>query len=122
MSTNTKSTQHFGSIASYVAGLVLSLITTLCSYLVVTSHLVEGNALLVSVLIFAFTQLIVQLLFFLHLAQESRPRWNLVFFVATVGMMLIVVLGSIWIMDHLNHNMMPTQMDQYLIRDEGMTK
>jgi hypothetical protein len=34
----------------------------------------------------------------------------------------MVVVGSIWIMHHLNYNMMPTQMDSFLIQDEGFGK
>lgn len=123
MSTEHKQPQQdFGSITPYVIGFFLSLVITLCSYFVVVNHIVENVILITVVLILAFSQLIVQLLFFLHLGQEKKPRWNLIFFVATVGMMLLVVIGSIWIIHHLNYNMMPQQMDKVLIRDEGMKK
>lgn len=123
MSTETtKLTKDFGSITPYVTGFLLSLATTLASYMLVTSHIFDNTILLIVVLFLAFLQLIVQLLFFLHLGQEKQPRWNLYFFVATVGMMLLVIIGSIWIMDHLNYNMMPQQMDKMIILDEGIKK
>ena len=113
---------HFGSINSYILGFVLSLLTTLGSYFLVTSNILENSFLITAVLTLAVAQLIVQLFFFLHLGQEKKPHWQLMFFIATVGIILLVVVGSIWIMHHLNYNMMPTQMDQFLLKDEGMQK
>jgi cytochrome o ubiquinol oxidase operon protein cyoD len=72
------------------------------------------------VLSFAVMQLFVQLIFFLHLGFEKGPKWNLVFFVSTVGIILIIVLGTLWIMYHLNYNMMPKQMEEYLLWKEGI--
>lgn len=123
MSTeNNHTSNNFGSITPYVIGFLLSIVITLISYIVVTNHIVENTMLIVVILSLAMLQLIVQLLFFLHLGQEEKPRWNLIFFVATVGMMLLVIIGSIWIMDHLNYNMMPQQMNKVLLQDEGMQK
>ena len=67
----------------------------------------------------ALVQLVVQLIFFLHLLNESKPRWNLIFFISTIGIILIVVVGSVWIMNHLNYNMMPMQMNKYIQSQDG---
>lgn len=110
----------FGSSRPYILGFVLSLILTVGSYFLVSEH-VFSNAVLVPVLIsLALIQLGVQLFCFLHLGQEKKPRWNLIFFVTTVGIIFIVVVGSIWIMHHLNYNMTPRGMDSYIMQDEGV--
>ena len=47
----------------------------------------------------------VQLVFFLHLDEESGPRYKLAAFGFMALILLIVVVGSLWIMQHLNYNM-----------------
>jgi cytochrome o ubiquinol oxidase operon protein cyoD len=79
----------------------------------------SGSMLLTAIFTFAFLQLFVQLYFFLHLGQEEKPAWNLVFFIATVGVIFIVVAGSVWIMNHLNYNMTPQQMLHYVQNEQG---
>lgn len=121
MSTNNKPSQsnHYGSITPLVIGFVLSVLLTLGSYFLVEQNLFP-QWILGSVLTLAMIQLIVQLVFFLHLSQEKAPRWQLIFFLATVSIILLVVLGSLWIMHHLNYNMMPEHMEEFLIQDEGI--
>lgn len=104
----------------YIIGFVASLILTISAYLLTVSHAVTGMAFIVLIMMLAITQLLVQLFCFLHLGQESRPRWNLIFFIATVGVILTVVIGSIWIMNHLNYNMTPKQMRTYIQSQDGI--
>ena len=110
-----------GTLSSYVTGLVLSVILTLGSYFLVTSIGAHWShtTLIVVVLTLALIQLFVQLVFFLHLLHESKPRWNLMFLVAFFSTVLLVVVASIWIMQHLNHNMMPADVMQYVQDQQG---
>ena len=105
----------------YAAGFIFSMALTIMAYHLVVYHLLPAMILLVTILVLAFVQLAVQLIFFLHLNQEKRPRWNLVMFITTFGLILIVVVGSIWIMNHLNYNMMssPQQIEQYTQSQDG---
>jgi cytochrome o ubiquinol oxidase subunit IV len=113
------------TIKSYILGFVLSLILTLSAYFITSMHInsdfgVISQQILIPIIIgIAILQLIVQLIFFLHLTHESKPRWNLVFFVSTIGIILIVIVGSIWIINHLNYNMNPQQVDQYIQSQDG---
>jgi cytochrome o ubiquinol oxidase operon protein cyoD len=109
------------AMSSYIIGFVASLILTIAAYLLVTQQFLQNGALVFILLVFAFVQLIVQLLFFLHLGRESKPRWQLYFLISTVGVIVLVVAGSIWIMHHLNY-MTPMQMDKAIIKDEGIHK
>lgn len=92
-------------ITSFTIGFTLSLILTLAAYLAVVDDIFSGWVLLTVILIIAVIQFAVQLIFFLSLGQEAKPRWKLVIFVSTLGLVLIIMLGSLWIMNHLNYNM-----------------
>ena len=114
-----KGARH-GTIESYVVGFLVSLILTVGAYLVVEKHLLVGNLLILTVLGFAIAQFLVQVIFFLHLNREARPRWKSKAFMFTFMTVIIIVAGSLWIMNHLNYNMMPTEMDSFILHDEGM--
>ncbi|HEX7041737.1 MAG TPA: cytochrome o ubiquinol oxidase subunit IV [Patescibacteria group bacterium] len=107
-------------ISTYVLGFLMSVILTLLAYfLAVTKTSFDSFILIVIFMVLALIQLIVQLVFFLHMANESRPRWNLLFFMTTLGGILILIVGSIWIMYHLNYNMTPQQINNYVESQDG---
>jgi cytochrome o ubiquinol oxidase operon protein cyoD len=116
-----------GNTASYVAGFVLSLLLTLTAYWLVLQHknshqpLFSHRFLIITIVVLAITQLFVQLVFFLHLDSESKPRWNLLVASFAAIVVLILVLGSLWIMNNLNYHMdSPAQTDKNIIQDEGV--
>lgn len=119
-----------GTYAGYVAGFVTSVLLTLTAFYLVYQHKhsaapIFSHKYLMGALVFlALVQLFVQLIFFLHLDRESSPFWNLQIAILAAGTVLIVVIGSIWIMNNLNYNMMersPQQTDQSIIKEEGVT-
>lgn len=93
-----------------VIGFVASLIFTLTAFLIVGRPeffpMGMGTAVIV-LLILAVLQAVVQCICFLHVLGEKGPRWNLLILISTIGMVLVIVVFSIWIMNHLNYNMMP---------------
>jgi cytochrome o ubiquinol oxidase operon protein cyoD len=110
-----------GSLASYATGFVLSVVFTLAAYLLVTKHLLSGWGIVGAILALGIIQLLVQLLFFLHLSRESKPRWNLTIFVFMSIVLLIIVIGSLWIMHNLNYNMMSSHdTDNYIQKEENI--
>jgi cytochrome o ubiquinol oxidase subunit IV len=110
-----------GSYLSYSIGFLTSLELTLGAYLLVIHHSFTSGRLILAIIGLAIAQLLVQLVFFLHLGRESKPRWNLVVFSFALIVVLIVVIGSLWIMNHLNyHNMTPQQTNTFIIKDEGI--
>jgi cytochrome o ubiquinol oxidase subunit IV len=108
------------TLRSYIIGFVLSLVFTLIPYYLVVEKSITGNVLLGTILGFAVLQLLVQVIFFLHLGREKNPRWQTGFLVAAVGAVFVVVGGSLWITSHLNHNMHPADMKQLLVDDEAI--
>lgn len=105
---------------SYVTGFILSLVFTFIPYYLVVNQTVPGTMLLATILGFAVLQLVVQVTFFLHLGRGPKPNWNLFFFIATVSIILVVVGGSIMIMNNLYKNMMPSDQTKKLTNDEGI--
>jgi len=113
-----------GSLLSYVSGFVLSLVLTFIAYYLVDQHVHSGHEtfshgfLYGTIIVLAVVQLVVQLVFFLHLGRDSRPHWNLIVFTYAALLLVIIVVGSLWVMAHLNYNMMqmpPTQVDTYML-------
>lgn len=96
----------------YIIGFIDSVVLTLLSYGLVTGKLVSGTLAVAVIIVLAMAQLIVQLVFFLHLGQEERPRWKFWAFCAMSVVLLIVVVGSLWIMKNLNYNMMRMSPDE----------
>lgn len=125
MSSKIVVSQHeggSGSIRSYSIGFGLSLVLTLAAYLLASRHASGGWALVITLAALAVTQLTVQLIFFLHLGRESKPRWNLTVFAFALMVVVILVFGSLWIMKNLNyaHDNIPVDAtDQQIIKDEG---
>lgn len=116
--TGTKLKHEHGTTRSYVVGFLLSLVLTLVAYCLVVGHAMSGNALVATILGFAMLQMVVQIVFFLHLGREPKPHWNLAFFVATVGLIVVVVGGSIVIMHNLHYNMSPMDTSKSIVEDE----
>lgn len=110
-----------GNLKSYITGFITSIVLTLAAYFVVIRPTIFGSAstTLIVILGFAVLQLIVQLIFFLHLAQQPGRRWKLTVFFSTLALVLLIIVGSIWIMEHLNYNMTPEQQVQYINDQQG---
>lgn len=110
---------HPGNLKSYVTGFILSIVLTVIPYFLVTQKLLEGALLVTIIVTIAFVQLTVQLVFFLHMRHEAKPRLNLIMFISFFSIILVVVVASIWIMTHLNYNMNMMQMENVMENGEG---
>ena len=111
---------------AYLLGFILSLLLTLSAYQLVEHHIrshhisPSDDVSVFVLLVLALIQFFVQMVLFLHLGREKKPRWNLMAFGFMTTVVLILVLGSLWIMNHLNYHMMsPQQTNTYIINDEG---
>jgi cytochrome o ubiquinol oxidase operon protein cyoD len=100
-------TEH-GTFKAYVLGFILSILLTVAAYLVVAEQLLAGWTLVFAIIGLAIAQMFVQLLLFLHLGKESKPRWNLLIFLFMALVVVILVFGSLWIMYNLNYRVMAT--------------
>ncbi len=95
-----------GTLKSYLYGFVLSLLLTGLSFFLVFSKSIQGSVLIYSLAILALVQAIIQLIFFLHVGQEAKPRWESLSFWFMILILLIIVVGSLWIMYDLDDRVM----------------
>lgn len=99
-----------GSLKSYAIGFVISVALTLASFGAVMSGLVPRESRLGALVVLCVAQLLIQLVYFLHLGAGKRQRENTGVFVCTALLIAIVVAGSLWVMHNANENMMPMHM------------
>ncbi|OFB46015.1 cytochrome o ubiquinol oxidase subunit IV [Serratia marcescens] len=91
---------------SYLIGFILSIILTVIPFAMVMNGSASHSTILAVVVGMAVIQVIVHLVYFLHMNTSSEERWNLVALLFTAMIIGIVVVGSLWIMYNLNINMM----------------
>ena len=100
-----------GSVKSYVTGFVLSVILTAIPFaIVMKGGLGSPVVTALVVLAFAVVQILVHMVYFLHMTAKAEAGWTLLSTIFTVIVVVIMLSGSIWVMYHMNANMMP-QMD-----------
>ncbi|CAG69201.1 MULTISPECIES: cytochrome o ubiquinol oxidase subunit IV [Acinetobacter] len=102
---NSAGASH-GNFKQYTIGFILSVVLTIIPFGMVMAG-GFGRGLLMTVIgITAVAQVLVQLVFFLHMNTSSEQRWNLIAFIYTVLCIAILLVGSVWIMNYLHFNMM----------------
>lgn len=94
------------ALKSYGSGFVFCLSLTLLAYFTATRQLLSGRSLSIALAGLAILQAFLQLFFFLHLGQEPRPKWRLLMFAFMALVLLVIVLGTLWIMQNLNYRVM----------------
>ncbi|MFB9128917.1 cytochrome o ubiquinol oxidase subunit IV [Paraburkholderia dipogonis] len=105
-SHNADAGENHGSIGSYTTGFILSVVLTVAAFgLVMTGTLTGENALL-AIAGLALVQIVVHLIFFLHLNTSSEQRWNVMAFAFTLLTAIIVIGGTLWVMHNVSMHMM----------------
>jgi cytochrome o ubiquinol oxidase subunit IV len=95
------------SYLSYSAGLGLAILATIVSFVVSQTHLLWPPGIPVGLVVLAFAQIGVHLVFFLHLGSGSDSTNNILALAFGVLIVFLVITGSVWIIANLNSNMMP---------------
>ncbi|QQS19512.1 cytochrome o ubiquinol oxidase subunit IV [Candidatus Saccharibacteria bacterium] len=114
------------SLATYLAGFGLSVALTLSAFALVWAYRVSDGLifsrgfLLLVLAVLATSQIVVQVLFFLHMSTERRLKMNLYGGIFTIFVVLCLVVGSIWIMQNLDYNMMPTNQTEHIEYEESI--
>jgi len=100
--------EHHGSLRGYLTGFVLAAILTVIPFWLVMDHVIANKPLLIlAILALAVVQIFVHIVFFLHLDTRSESGWNMMTFIFTAVLVIIVLGASIWVMYNENVNMMP---------------
>ena len=102
---------YHASTKGYVVGFVLSVILTAIPFWLVMGNVFENsNTTAFIILGFAAVQIVVHMIYFLHMNSKVEGGWSMLALIFTVLIVVIMLAGSIWVMYHLNHNMMPGMM------------
>lgn len=97
-----------GTFKSYVTGFVLAVLLTAIPFWLVLGKVIDKSSTTALVILgIAAVQIVVHMIYFLHMNTRSEGGWTMLALIFTVMMVVIMLSGSIWVMYHLNHNMMP---------------
>ena len=97
-----------GSMRDYVTGFVLSVILTVIPFAIVMAGGFESRFLTAAVVVgMAVVQILVHMVYFLHMNTRSDEGWTMMALIFTVVILVIVLAGSLWVMFNMNTNMMP---------------
>ena len=97
-----------GSFKSYMIGFLLSVVLTAIPFWLVMTGALPATTTGLIITAFAVVQIVVHMVFFLHMNHKSEGGWNMLALIFTIVVVVIAVAGSVWVMYHLNVNMMPT--------------
>ncbi|WP_292043119.1 cytochrome o ubiquinol oxidase subunit IV [Massilia sp. UBA6681] len=103
---HTSFVTHY-SMKDYAIGFVLSLVLTAIPFWLVMGNVLPPETTKYVIMGFAAVQFVVQMIYFLHMNSKSEGGWNMMALILTVVLLVIVLAGSIWVMSHMNANMMP---------------
>jgi cytochrome o ubiquinol oxidase operon protein cyoD len=96
-------------VRGYVLGLALAVALTAASFWVRGTDLVYGPGLALGLLVLAVAQMGIHLIFFLHITTAPDNENNVLALAFGVLIVCLIVFGSLWVMGHLNQNMVPMQ-------------
>ncbi|WP_431275659.1 cytochrome o ubiquinol oxidase subunit IV [Variovorax ureilyticus] len=92
----------------YMTGFILSIILTAIPFWMVMGNVFEKPSTTAMVILaFAAVQIVVHMVYFLHMDSKSQHGWTMLAFIFTVVLVVITLSGSLWVMFHMNNNMMP---------------
>ena len=92
----------------YNTGFILSVILTAIPFGLVMSGAIENPDVAAMVVMgFGAVQIIVHMVYFLHMNRKAQGGWTFLAFVFTAILLAITLVGSLWVMYHLNYNLMP---------------
>jgi len=98
-----------GTFKGYMTGFVLSVILTAIPFALVMVEIVQSRLATVGlILLSGVIQIVVHMIYFLHMDRRSEGGWTLMALIFTIVVVVIALAGSLWVMYHLNTNMMPS--------------
>ena len=103
------SDENSAQLWTYVLGLALATVLTVASFWVAKTHLIYDPGIPMALATLAVAQMGIHLVFFLHLTTAPDNTNNILALAFGLLIVGLVIFGSVWIMAHLNHNLMPMQ-------------
>ena len=99
---------HQGSLKDYLIGFALSVVLTAVPFWIVMDDVFRKPQVAAFVILaFAVVQIVVHMVYFLHMNTKSEGGWTFLALLFTLTLVVITLVGSIWVMYHMDKNMMP---------------
>jgi len=96
------------TFSGYMIGFVLSIVLTAIPFWLVMNNVIADRTVAVLVLgAFAVVQILVHMVFFLHMNGKVEGGWTMLSTIFTIVFVAIAIAGTLWVMFHMNTNMMP---------------
>jgi len=96
------------TLGGYLTGFVLSVFLTAIPFWLVMGNVFDkSSTTAVAILLIGAVQIVVHMIYFLHMNAKSEGGWNMLSLMFTLVLVVITLSGSLWVMYHLNSNMMP---------------
>ncbi|MBC3916375.1 cytochrome o ubiquinol oxidase subunit IV [Undibacterium sp. CY18W] len=110
-----------GSLKSYATGFFLAVVLTAIPFWLVMGKVMNKSSTTgIVLLVFAAIQIVVHMVYFLHMNSKSEGGWTMLALLFTGMLVFIMMSGSLWVMYHLNHNMMPGMMHESETKPESI--
>jgi cytochrome o ubiquinol oxidase operon protein cyoD len=100
-----------GTRRTYLIGFVLSVLLTAIPFSLVMTGAGSPQLIAATITALAVVQIVVHMIYFLHMNPRAEGGWNLLALLFTLILVVITLSGSLWVMYHLNTNMMPGHMN-----------
>ena len=95
-------------MGDYVKGFILAVILTAIPFYLVMNNVITDRSTAVAVLgIFAIVQVLVHMVYFLHMNGKIQGGWTMLSTIFTVIFLAIAISGTLWVMHNMNTHMMP---------------
>ncbi|ALM86581.1 cytochrome o ubiquinol oxidase subunit IV [Bordetella sp. N] len=96
------------TFSGYMTGFVLAVILTVIPFWLVMGKVFESSSTTAMIILgLGAIQIIVHMVYFLHMNAKSEGGWNMLALIFTIVLVVITLAGSLWVMYHMNVNMMP---------------
>ncbi|MFJ1258871.1 cytochrome o ubiquinol oxidase subunit IV [Cupriavidus sp. CuC1] len=92
----------------YMTGFVLAVVLTAIPFWLVMVKVFDKSSTTALLLLgCAAVQIVVHMIYFLHMNARSEGGWTMLALIFTIVLVVIALSGSLWVMFHLDQNMMP---------------
>jgi cytochrome o ubiquinol oxidase operon protein cyoD len=102
-------TEIVEGIRGYLIGLGLSVLATFVSFFVAGTSLVWQPSIPAALIVLAIAQMGVHIVFFIHITTRPDSMNNIMALTFGVFIVFVLIVGSVWVMTHLNYNMIPME-------------
>ena len=99
-----------GSLRGYLVGYAVAVLLTIGAFVAAQTSALTPSSVTAAITVLAIAQMLVHLIFFLHISTSPNQRTNILAFAVALLIVAMIVAGSLWIMSHLDSNMMPNGM------------